>query len=284
MTGPCPLAEALRRLGPPRIASLIVTIWGDAVVPRGGSLWLGSLQALLDGFGCTPGQVRTAMSRLAEEGWLARNRIGRHSFYRLGPRGIAGFAAVAPRVYRIAQPPWDGRFRLVVAPDPALREALAARHFGQPAPGLLLGIDGAPEALPAAATLLLATPRSLEEARSLAAAAWPLEAIGAAHRRFVDGFAPLADAPPPPPALALALRQLLVHEWRRVALRDPFLPAVLLPEDWPGHASAALAATLYHRLIPASEAWLDAEGRNEAGALPPAGLSGRFPRPGAAPE
>ena len=64
-----PLAATLARTGPPRIASLIVTVWGDAVAPRGGSLWLGSLQAILDKFGCTPGQVRTAMSRLTEEGW-----------------------------------------------------------------------------------------------------------------------------------------------------------------------------------------------------------------------
>jgi phenylacetic acid degradation operon negative regulatory protein len=274
-----PLAATLDRLGPPRIASFIVTVWGDAVAPRGGSLWLGSLQAILDRFGCNPGQVRTAMSRLTEEGWLARNRLGRHSFYRLGPRGEAAFGGAARRIYRATPPPWDGQFRLVLTSDPAVREALAAQQFGQPLPGLLVGIAGAPAAMPAAATLLLATPRSPAEARDLAARAWPLDSIAAAQERFSACFGPLAEAPDPPHAEALPLRLLLVHEWRRIALRDPALPEALLPEGWPGRAAAALFAALYRRLTPAAEAWLDAAGRNEAGALPPADLTARF-RPG----
>jgi phenylacetic acid degradation operon negative regulatory protein len=61
-----------------------------------------------------------------------------------------------------------------------------------------------------------------------------------------------------------------VHEWRRVALRDPVLPAALRAPDWPGHAARHLFADLYRRLAPAAEGWLDCEGRNEDGPLPPA--------------
>ncbi|MGG5809389.1 PaaX family transcriptional regulator C-terminal domain-containing protein [Falsiroseomonas sp. CW058] len=262
-----PLAATLARTGAPRTASFIVTIWGDAVAPRGGSLWLGSLQAILDRFGCNPGQVRTAMSRLTEEGWLARNRVGRLSYYRLGPRGMESFGAAAARIYAITPPAWDGVFRLVLNPDPAEREALLARGFGE-LPGLLVGLHGAAEELPHLAPVLLATPRSAEEARAAAAQAWPLAVLGAGHRRFLAAFAPLHDAAVPA-GEALPLRLLLVHEWRRLALRDPLLPAALLPPDWPGHAARELAAALYRRLDPAAEAWLDAEGRNEDGRLPP---------------
>lgn len=275
MPEPSALDALAQRLGPPRIASLIVTIWGDAVAPRGGSLWLGSLQAILDRFGCNPGQVRTAMSRLTEEGWLARNRVGRNSFYRLGPRGEAAFGAAARRIYRTRPPEWDERFRLVMTTDPAVAEALAGRQFGQAAPGVWIGLRGAAEELPAAATVLMAAPRHLAEARDLAARAWPLEAIAAAHERFIAAFAPLAQAEPDP-AEALPLRLRLVHEWRRIALRDPALPDALLPEHWPGRDAAGLAAGLYARLVPAAEAWLDAEGRAEAGRLPGADLAGRF--------
>ncbi|WP_203070939.1 PaaX family transcriptional regulator [Falsiroseomonas ponticola] len=275
MPDPSALEALTKRLGPPRIASLIVTIWGDAVAPRGGSLWLGSLQQILDHFGCNPGQVRTAMSRLTEEGWLARNRVGRNSFYRLGPRGEAAFGAAARRIYRTVPPAWDGQFRLAMTSDPAVVEALVASQFGQAAPGLWIGLRGAAEALPAAATVLMATPRHLAEARDLAARAWPLEAIAAAHERFVEAFAPL-DELRPEAAEALPLRLRLVHEWRRIALRDPALPDALLPERWPGRDAAALAARLYARLVPAAEAWLDEAGRAEAGQLPPAELAGRF--------
>jgi phenylacetic acid degradation operon negative regulatory protein len=275
MADPSPLAATLARTGPPRIASLIVTIWGDAVAPRGGSLWLGSLQAILDRFGCTPGQVRTAMSRLAEEGWLARNRVGRLSFYRLGPRGEAAFGAAAARIYAGRAPFWDGRLRLVLLADAAEREALLAQGFGLLPGGALIAATGDPAALPPRVPVLVATPREAAEARLLAARAWPLEGLAAGYRRFRDAFAPLEGAALPT-AEALPLRLLLVHEWRRLVLRDPLLPPELLPEAWPGGPARALAGALYRRLTPAAEAWLDAEGRNEEGPLPPGDEAPRF--------
>lgn len=265
-----PLAETLLRTGQPRIASFVVTVWGDAVAPRGGSLWLGSLQAILDRFGCTPGQVRTAMSRLTEEGWLLRNRVGRLSFYRLGPRGDTSFAAAAARIYAAAPPPWDGAFRLLLSPRPAAEEALDARGFAS-LPPFRIGLCGTEADLPADAPLLLARPRSMAEAREFAARAWPLAPLGVLYARFLHAFAPLhaAAAAEIPAAEALPLRLLLVHEWRRAVLRDPGLPEALLPPDWPGRAARSLTIALYRRLSPGAEAWLDAEGRNESGPLPP---------------
>lgn len=281
-----PLPATLRRLErAPRTASLIVTVWGDAVVPRGGSLWLGTLQAILDRFGCNEGQVRTAMSRLTEEEWLIRTRRGRLSFYRLGPRGEASFAAAARRIYdppRAGLPPWDGAFRLVLSADAAVEEALAPLGFVPLAPGLLVGTDGALAELPAAAPALLAGPRNPAEAAEVAARAWTaLPAVAAGYRRFTADFAPLlaGAASAVPPDEALPLRLLLVHEYRRVALRDPGLPPALLPPGWPGAEARALAATLYRRLLPASEAWLTDHGRAEGGPLPhaaPATLTSRF--------
>ncbi|MDO9712131.1 PaaX family transcriptional regulator C-terminal domain-containing protein [Paracraurococcus lichenis] len=267
-----PLTATLQRLGkPPRTASLIVTVWGDAVVPRGGSLWLGTLQAILDPFGCNEGQVRTAMSRLTEEGWLLRSRQGRLSFYRLGARGEASFAAAARRIYdppRAGRPDWDGAFRLVLSADPAVAEALAG--FVPLAPGLLVGTEGAPADLPPAAPALLARPRSAAEGVAIAVRAWPgLPEVASGYRRFAEAFAPLAGAALPE-AEALPLRLLLVHEYRRVALRDPDLPAAVLPADWPRAEARAIAASVYRRLLPPSEAWLDAHGQGEDGPLPPA--------------
>lgn len=278
-----PLAETLARLDrPPRIASFVVTVWGDAVVARGGSLWLGTLQRILEPFGCKEGQLRTAMSRLTEEGWLLRTRRGRLSFYRLGPRGEASFEAAARRIYappRAGLPGWDGAFRLVLSGEAALREALAPRGFVPLGQGLLVGTEGAAEDLPATAPVLLARPRSEAEAAAIAARAWSgLGAVAEGYRRFAAAFAPLADAVIPPDE-ALPLRLLLVHEYRRLALRDPGLPAPLLPADWPCGAARAVAAGLYRRLLPASEAWLSTEASGEAGPLPPAApgnLEARF--------
>lgn len=277
MAAASPLAGTLARTGPPRIASFIVTVWGDAVAPRGGSLWLGSLQAILDRFGCTPGQVRTAMSRLTEEGWLTRNRVGRLSHYRLGPRGEASFSAAAARIYATAPPAWDGRFRLVAQPDAAGREALVAQGFGE-VPAMLVGLHGTPAELPRGSAVLLAAPRGAADARALAAQAWPLDRLAAGYARFHAAFAPLHGQAVPPDE-ALPLRLLLIHEWRRVVLRDPGLPPALLPDGWAGHAAQALVAALYRACAPAAERWLDAEGRAEAGPLPPGDALRKFLEP-----
>src|SRR5215475_11102301 len=97
----CPAVAALldrfHTLKPVRAWSLIVTLYGDAVVPRGGSLWLGSLVDIMARLRIDAGHVRTAMSRLTSDGWLERERIGRNSYYRLSKRGEGDFATATRR-------------------------------------------------------------------------------------------------------------------------------------------------------------------------------------------
>src|SRR6266567_2432749 len=80
------LLEKFHARKPVRAWSLIVTLYGDAVVPRGGSLWLGSLVDIMALLRIDAGHVRTAMSRLTSDGWLERERVGRNSYYRLSRR------------------------------------------------------------------------------------------------------------------------------------------------------------------------------------------------------
>src|SRR5260370_33901041 len=103
---------------PVRAWSLIVTLYGDAIVPRGGSLWLGSLTAIMARFGIDAGHVRTAMSRLVTDGWLQRQPIGRNSYYRLSKREQASFAAATRRIYFGAAQPFARPLRLaLLGPD-----------------------------------------------------------------------------------------------------------------------------------------------------------------------
>src|SRR5271156_2866964 len=86
---PHPLARIVDQLKrePSRTGSIVITLFGDAIVPRGGSVWLGTLLAFFETLDIDSGVVRTAMSRLAADGWLERNKVGRNSFYRLGGEG-----------------------------------------------------------------------------------------------------------------------------------------------------------------------------------------------------
>jgi phenylacetic acid degradation operon negative regulatory protein len=71
------------------------------------------------------------------------------------------------------------------------------------------------------------------------------------------------------PATGFLLRTLLVHDYRRLLLRDPTLPATLLPRAWPGHGARDLATAVYRRVTGPADAFADAELAVSDGPLPP---------------
>src|SRR3954453_18481879 len=98
---PHPLSRIVDQLKrePSRTGSIVVTVFGDAILPRGGSVWLGTLLEFFTGLDIDGGVVRTAMSRLAADGWLERTKVGRNSFYRLGKKGKQTFDVAPERIY-----------------------------------------------------------------------------------------------------------------------------------------------------------------------------------------
>ena len=259
------LLAALRD-APSRTGSVIITIYGDAIAPRGGELALASLLDLMAALGANGGVVRTAVSRLARDGWLEGHRAGRRSFYRLSRRGSQEFADAGPRIYGPLDSPWGGQLRLAFAEAGVERTMLEQAGYALLAPGVLAAPDTALTPPPVIPALLgSGTPEAM---RALAARAWPVARVGTGYGRFVDLFANLDGvARELPPLDGLAARVLLIHEYRRVVLRDPRLPTGLLPPDWPGATAHALCARLYAALAPASERWLDTA-ENQSGPLP----------------
>jgi phenylacetic acid degradation operon negative regulatory protein len=278
------LLASFERRRPMRAGSLIVTIYGDAIVPRGGSLWLGSLLELMAGFGVEPGLVRTAASRLVADGWFERTRIGKQSYYRLSPCGAAEFATATTRIYRAAEPPWSGEMEIAIITTPdtqqrgAPRDRLLGEGWGQAAANVVVRprTDAASDSSASASpdlVVLAARPKSVENARALARTCWRLDELDAAYGQFLKAFCPvaadIADGAQVSDAQAFQLRTLLIHDWRRIVLRDPLLPRAMLPEDWPGLRAHGLVAGVYPKVLAAAERWLGRHAVNEAGALPP---------------
>ncbi|CAN7481085.1 phenylacetic acid degradation operon negative regulatory protein PaaX [Bosea sp. LjRoot9] len=267
-----PILDHLRG-EPSRTWSIIITIYGDAIVPRGGCVWLGTLLAFFRAMGLSDGLVRTAMSRLASDGWLERIKVGRNSFYRLADKGRDTFRHASEQIYTLHSPPWPGRFDMVLfdgGPDREATKAVMERAgFGIASPALWLAPAGA--ALPELANgaLRFEAGGDLSTNRALAARSWPLDCIAEAYRRFQAAFEPLAAGLEGGVRLsdldALVARILLIHEYRRVVLRDPVLPADILPEDWPGASARSLCAAIYRQVLPGSERWLDQNASNESG-------------------
>ena len=278
---PHPLARIVSRFKrePSRTGSLIITFHGDAIVPRGGSVWLGTLLKFLDLLGTDGGVVRTAVSRLAADGWLERDKAGRKSFYRLAPRGRERFEAAVEHVYNPHRADATGRFELLLIGDGASRDsaraALAEAGFGSPLPGVWVAPEGTSLPSEAADAIRLDVSASDVIGRRLIAASWALERTAVSYRQFVATFAPLeawiAAAGELVPDDAILARILLIHQYRRVILRDPLLPPALLPQDWPAAEARAVCARIYRALLAPSERWLDRNGESRSGPLPPPG-------------
>ena len=285
---PQPLARIVEQLKrePSRTGSIIITVFGDAIVPRGGSVWLGTLLEFFRAIDIDSGVVRTAMSRLAADGWLERSKVGRNSFYRLVKKGRQTFDAATTHIYDPPPSDWTGRFELLLIPASedrdASREALKNAGFGSPLPGVWIAPSGVPVPEEAAGAIRLEVSAEDDSGRRLLSQSWPLDRTADAYAKFMKTFEPLRAWIGRREALsdadAFTARILLIHHYRRVVLRDPLLPTALLPADWPGRAARKLCGEIYRGLLSSSEQWLDANASNENGALPEAGpeLGRRF--------
>lgn len=262
---------------PPRSKSLVMTVFGDAVMPHGGSVWLGSLIDLAAPFGLSDRLVRTSVFRLAQEDWLAASRDGRRSAYSIAPASLLRFEHANRRIYTPPESGWDGSWILLLAaasldaPQRALlRKELAWEGYAQLAPGIL-GHPAAPAdvldeilgRLGLRGQVPVCMARDLPGApgrpmRELVAECWALEPVIASYRNFAEAFGTLAallrsGCAALSPQQAFVVRTLLVHAYRRVQLHDPMLPAGLLPQPWPGTHAYELAREVYRATFALAE-------------------------------
>lgn len=271
------MRRSARRDGP-NAGSLVVTIFGDLVAPRGGVVAYSTLAAIVAPAGVNDSQLRTALSRLVAEGWLVSRRDGKRAFYALAPDGAARTEEAARRIYAAPDSGHKGVWRVALFPPGARRWRRPFEWIGfAPAgPSIMVHPDADEAALASVLAFLPADRQPVivagaggpdAAARASIGRLWDLKALGRAWSDFAKRLRALARGIDDP-AAALRARLILIHEFRRVALRDPGLPESLLPRDWPGTRARRAVADLYRRLLPASEAWLDANGIGPDGKLP----------------
>jgi len=252
--------------------SVIVTFFGDSIVARGGNVSASTVQSVLQNIDIGAGALRTAFSRLAGDGWIVRERLGRQSYYQLSENGIGLFAQAAKQIYSplvgadVENHRWlvgihphksalldlaindvvvlPNQCVLVKSPDKSIIEQLHNRDF--------ITIDGNLSNIPEWVT------------DSLIDSDW-VNQFGILHSTFKK----LSARPPTDPMSALVARTLLIHQWRRLLLRYPSLP----PELKGGTLDAentcrAFVGKLYHRLNESAEQWLSEHGQSLSGGLP----------------
>lgn len=268
----------------PRAGPLVISVFGDAIAPRGGNIWLGSLIALMSRFGLSERLVRTVVFRLTRDGWFAVRSRGRRSFYDLTPGARKTFAEADRRIYAAKPPDWDGDWTLVqtLPGMPAgerrrLRDALKWYGFGRLSPTLMVSARTHDASLfdniatpngAAAFTARLQDFAGTADPAVTASAAWNIGELSSAYKKLTARFEPLASGIPGDPADCFVLRTLLVHEYRRILLKDPQLPAALAPDDWPGEAARELTAALYRAVSPGADQFISDNVECWSGACP----------------
>ena len=296
------LRDATSSNGAPSARNLLVTVFGDALLPHGPetAASVRSLTELLEPFGVSERLVRTSLTRLVNDGLLATRSVGRRSFYGVDPSSAPLFRRADARIYGSRSKPWDRSWTIVVidgtestaARRAHLRQRLTWAGLGVVAPNVMaspvvtaeevaLVVDQAggfrnvlvsrSEVYDGASTI---------DEEELARRCAPLDDVAAKYDEFVDQFSDfdrhMLEALPP--ADAFKLRMLLIGTYRRIVLVDPLLPPSLLPDGWAGRRARALAAFVYGACADGAERHLaEVVELAEASLVPDANwLHGRF--------
>jgi len=210
------------------------------------------LRTLLGDLGLSEQAARALLSRMCRDGQLAGQRHGRTVDYSLAGDFAVGFARVRDQA-RAIPAPWPGHFFAVLYQVPeqdrayrdSLRRSAVLAGYGVLQPGVLIcPTDRSAQLAPALAdrpaqarmwTTTLAMRAA--EAADAASIAWDLPELARRYRTHVEQLHRAAheqsrrpvDGPAALRAYVSALQPVLTD-----TLREPRLPAPLLPADWPG--------------------------------------------------
>ena len=225
---------------PPRVWSLLVTVFGDLAQEEGSAISGAVLRAVASVIGFKPEAVRVALHRLRKEGWIESSRKGRQSDYYLTDWGREQSAEASPLIYSRDEPGAEAWLILSEAGNNAkcgMPVGSGQRIAPQPSPNddelsVLLDSD-------------VSMPQWIRQKLCTA----DILALGT---ETADRFTRLGDQLDRPcelPALDRAvLRVLIVHAWRRVVLRTPQLPDYIMPEGWRGAECRLRAVALLDAL------------------------------------
>ncbi|PZR91637.1 MAG: hypothetical protein DLM67_15980 [Candidatus Nephthysia bennettiae] len=233
--------------------SLLFTLYGDYVLPLDQEeVRVGALVRLAAELGVSSPALRSALSRMGREGWLAARRNDGSPRYRLTARGHSLIEEGTARIYGRHRAGWDGRWVLVSYSLPEqrrgqrdrLREGLSFLGFGS----LGNGIFVSPHDLRREVRQLIerhdveqdvtvhhGTLDWPADPAQVVARAWDLTSLERPYRAFLLRIREeLAEAEALDDRQSFRRRFLLTHDFRRFPFSDPDLPDALLPPDWVG--------------------------------------------------
>ncbi|MEM8692005.1 MAG: hypothetical protein AAGG57_08965 [Pseudomonadota bacterium] len=200
----------LKKIGPVRVWSLLVTVFGDLTHETDASLTSAQLNRLFEAMQIRPEALRVALHRLRKDGWILSERMGRLSSYSMTANGRAETAAARDRVYQ-AFSTKRRAWVLGLAPNALPEDAL---RIG-PGVGLFR-----PDQMSAGDDIWSFHVGEEVPPDWVLETILPAEFLDLADRlaSFLEGRATFQSADGPD--RKMAERTLILHHWRRLALRD----------------------------------------------------------------
>ena len=240
----------------PSARSILLTLLGEFVHPRGGEVWTGTLVDAMATLGIEAKAARQALARTAAEGLLTSTRHGRRVRWQLTEAGSALMTEGTERIYGFMRDTheWDGRWLVITVGVPEsqrqlrhrLRTRLTWLGLGSPSPGLWIVPDTSKEDavrsvideldLAGRAFAWTGTSAGIGDAPKLLKAAWDLDDVEKRYLAFIDQLE-VAKAESDQEAFVRQVQ--LIQDWRHFPFLDPELPVELLDHDWPGPRAAA---------------------------------------------
>lgn len=266
-----------RNKRPLRTQLLLITIFGDSILPHGGTVWLGSLIKLLEPFGINQRLVRTSVYRMTQEDWLVAEQIGRCSYYALTKNAAHKVHLAEQRIYSNVNYSWDGEWRLVFTGTSgvskeereSLRKELLWQGFGQIAPNVfghpVISIEPVLEMLEKMGLdkeVVVMLAKNYDGAhgpalQEMVKECCNLDYIENEYKKFIKNYLPIfkniKDVKYLSNESCFLLRTMLIHDYRRILLRDPQLPSELLPENWSGILAREICVDMYKAISQKTE-------------------------------
>jgi phenylacetic acid degradation operon negative regulatory protein len=261
--------KALHAESPLRVWSLIVTIFGDIVMQQGqqkkpAPVWSGAITQLVQLMQIEPGLLRTNLSRLVANKTLVRIKSGRNTFYQLGSESRDAFMEASKRIYGFDQPNPTDQFDVFIldqsidrAKARAELSSLGCRFIG---PTVALKPRSVGRMTPAPADVITSIADVTKPLSEAAQSAWKIGELNRGYKRFLALFPEMSQGQITSLDAAIITRIIMVHQFRRLCLRDPHFPDSALPQDWQGKAAQErFMANLAHLSSP-SQKWIETSG------------------------
>ncbi len=277
--------------------SYIVTVFGDVLSQHGDWLWLGSLIEALKPLGYSERLIRTSVFRLVQDDWLQVKKEGRLSFYAFTKSAKLHYEKAARRIYAGKQEEWHGNWLLVLpsfVPEQAMADFRRQLHwlgFSSISSGVFAhpsidqtSLEETLKELQLTESVVVFSCKTIDDSsanvlKELVQQRWHISELAGQYQQFLTSYQMLIATAQPKvqessllenmsAQQAFLLRTLLIHDYRRILLKDHELPKQMLPEQWQGFAAHQLVNNLYSELAKPSLNYIEQELKNSSGALP----------------